>query len=471
MFLPSTLLLYFCCPSIKGKNGVLLFASLLFYAWGEPKFVLVMLFSIIMNYFIGLPVGNIKFPLAKRKAFLAVGVSLNLLILFLFKYLGFSEQVFNSLVKIFHQSGFQLTIHQFVLPLGISFYTFQSLSYLIDVYRTPALVQKNILNLGLFISFFPQLIAGPIVRYHDINEQIKGRKHNLKLFASGIERFIVGLAKKVLIANTLAEMVDGILNLPYSSVPSIYMLLVILSGGLQIYYDFSGYSDMAIGLGRMFGFKIAENFNYPLAASSPTEFWRRWHISLSTWFRDYLYIPLGGSRKGPFRQIVNILIVFTLVGLWHGASYNFLFFGFACGLVLVLQRPLVAAIGKLCPVKGKEIKFVIIALSFCYRIGASIVLFMFFRLDLQDGFLFYSNMFDITRKVPVPLDVLFLTDTRFYIFFIAAILFSFPWWRKLQIPENLLTTSGKYVLLLYLFVFSFGTLTSDAYNPFIYFRF
>jgi alginate O-acetyltransferase complex protein AlgI len=250
-----------------------------------------------------------------------------------------------------------------------------------------------------------------------------------------------------------------------------YMLLIIISGGLQLYYDFSGYSDMAIGLGRMFGFKIAENFNYPLLAASPTEFWRRWHISLSTWFRDYLYIPLGGSRKGPLRQIANTLIVFTLVGLWHGASYNFLVFGFACGMVLVIQRPLVTAIGKIRFVKGKEVTAVITVLSFCYRIGASIVLFMFFKLDLQNSLSFYSNMFDITRKVPVPLDVLLLTDTRFYIFFGAAILFSFPWWRRLRIPENSLTVSGKYALLSCLFVFSFGTLTSNAYNPFIYFRF
>jgi alginate O-acetyltransferase complex protein AlgI len=471
MFLPVTMLLYFCCPFIKGKNIVLLFASLVFYAWGDPKFVLIMLFSIVMNYFICLPVGNVHFSLSKRKVFLAIGVSLNLLLLFIFKYLGFSEQIINSFAKIFGSSGLQLTIHQFVLPLGISFYTFQSLSYLIDVYRTPALVQKNVLNLGLYISFFPQLIAGPIVRYHDINEQIKERKHSVNLFASGIERFIIGLTKKVLIANTLAEVVDGIINLPYSNIPSIYMLLVILSGGLQIYYDFSGYSDMAIGLGRMFGFKIAENFNYPLLAVSPTEFWRRWHISLSTWFRDYLYIPLGGSRKGPLRQVINILIVFTLVGLWHGASYNFLVFGFSCGVVLVLQRPLVAVFGKLCPVKGKEINGIIAVLSFCYRIGASIVLFMFFKLDLQNSLSFYSNMFNITRKSTVPLDILILTDMRFYISFFTAILFSFPWWRKLQIPENSLTVLGKYILLLCLFIFSFGTLTSDAYNPFIYFRF
>ncbi|GHV31972.1 hypothetical protein AGMMS4952_21560 [Spirochaetia bacterium] len=349
LFLPVTLLLYYCCPSFRVKNAILLFASLLFYAWGEPKFVLVMLFSIVMNYGMGILIANIPkgkkakkksaIPDTGKKRYLIIGIILNLLVLFYFKYLGFSGQIVNSLIKVFHIANFQFSVLKVVLPLGISFYTFQSLSYLMDVYRKPSLVQKDILNLGLFISLFPQLIAGPIVRYHDINEQIGDRKHSLDLFARGFERFIVGLAKKVLIANTLAEIIDGILIQPFSSVPSSYLLLAIVSGVLQIYYDFSGYSDMAIGLGRMFGFKIMENFDYPLISRTPSEFWRRWHISLSTWFRDYLYIPLGGNRKGPIRQIINTLIVFTLVGLWHGAEFNFIFFGFACGMFLIIEDP------------------------------------------------------------------------------------------------------------------------------------
>jgi D-alanyl-lipoteichoic acid acyltransferase DltB (MBOAT superfamily) len=472
LFLPATLLLYYCCPFIKWKNLILLFTSLIFYAWGEPKFVLIMIFSIIMNYSVGLLVGKEPAAISKRKIYLAIGISLNLLVLFVFKYLGFFEQIINSLGRILHLPGFQLTVHQLVLPLGISFYTFQSLSYLIDVYRTPSLVQKNILNLGLFISFFPQLIAGPIVRYHDINEQIKDRGHSLGMFACGIERFIVGLAKKVLIANTLAEAVDGILNIPYSEVPSIYLLLVILAGALQLYYDFSGYSDMAIGLGRMFGFKIMENFDYPLFAKTASELWRRWHISLTTWFRDYVYFPLGGSRKGRRRQIINVLIVFTLVGLWHGASYNFIFFGFACGLIVMFERPVMAQIDTLSVIiKGKAGKIIISVLTFICVVGTRIALFMFFRLDMKDSLSFYASMFNFFRNIPVPTDVLFLTDMRFYIFFVAAIAFSFPWWRKLHIPQNPATVSIKYILLLCLFVFSFGTLTSDAYNPFIYFRF
>ncbi|GHU84346.1 alginate O-acetylation protein [Spirochaetia bacterium] len=471
LFLPVVLLLYYCCPFLKGKNFILLLASLVFYAWGEQRFVLVMVCSIVMNYGIGVLVGNGSFSAARRKGFLTIGIVLNLGVLFSFKYLGFSEQILNSIIKLFHLSEFQIRIHRFVLPLGISFYTFQSLSYLIDVYRTPALVQKNILNLGLFISFFPQLIAGPIVRYHDINEQIKDRKHDINLFSQGVERFIVGLAKKVLIANTMAEMVDGILAVPYGSVPSAYLLLAVVSGGLQIYYDFSGYSDMAIGLGRMFGFRIMENFDYPFIATNSMDFWRRWHISLSSWFRDYLYIPLGGSRKGPARQIVNTLVVFTLVGLWHGASYNFVFFGFAAGLALILERPAIAGIDALCAGRGKAVRFIRTLLSHVYSNGIRVMLFMFFRLDLQGSFSFYASLFNAGRKAPVPLDVLLLTDMRFYIFFVAAIAFSFPWWRKLRMPDNSVATVLRYIALLCLFVLSFGTLTSDSYNPFIYFRF
>lgn len=419
----------------------------------------------------GLLIGNQVMTVPGRKVFLALGIVLNLLILFVFKYLGFFEQILNSFIKSFSPSEYQLKVHQFILPLGISFYTFQSLSYLIDVYRKPVLVQRNILNLGLFISFFPQLIAGPIVRYHDINEQIKERKQTLDLFTQGIERFIVGLAKKVLLANTLAELVDGILRLPYSEVPSVYLLLSIVSGALQIYYDFSGYSDMAIGLGRMFGFRIMENFDYPLAATTSEDFWRRWHISLSTWFRDYLYFPLGGSKKGPGRQLINTIIVFTLVGLWHGASFNFVFFGFACGLALVLEKLVLERITRFFRGRGKAMQFIQTVLAHCYSKGIEVLLFMYFRLDFHDGLSFYASLFNVGRKVSVPLDVLFLADTRFYICLAAALAFTFPWWRKIRFPKNMAALPVKYGLLWVLFVLSFGTLVTDAYNPFIYFRF
>jgi alginate O-acetyltransferase complex protein AlgI len=429
-----------------------------------------------MNYVMGILIGNETLSVPKRKGILALGVGLNLFLLFIFKYLAFFEQILNSLINVFYPPGFQFKIHQFVLPLGISFYTFQSLSYLIDVYRTPMLVQKNILDLGLFISFFPQLIAGPIVRYHDINEQIKMRKHSIEMFVHGIERFIAGLAKKVLIANTLAEIVDGVLQIPYDTVPSRYLVLVTVAGALQIYYDFSGYSDMAVGMGRMFGFRIMENFNYPFAATSPSDLWKRWHISLGSWFRDYLYIPLGGNRKGPVRQRLNVLIVFTLVGLWHGASYNFIFFSFVCGLGIIHETILRSGKGKspFLDIKTREKYVFLLIKSVCsYVIFYAIVIigFMYFRLDMKDGFSFYSSMFNFTRKVPVPVDVLFLTDRRFYTMLFFAIVFAFPWWKKLRVPENTLFFFLKYVFLLILLLLSFGTLATDAYNPFIYFRF
>jgi alginate O-acetyltransferase complex protein AlgI len=469
--LPVTLIIYYICPFFKVKNFILLLASLLFYAWGEPKFVLIMVISILINYAMGVLIGNSAFSNSKRKICLAIGIILNLLLLFYFKYLGFSTQILNSLIKVFHISDFQFSIFKIVLPLGISFYTFQSLSYLIDVYRKPEMVQKNILNLGLFIAFFPQLIAGPIVRYHDINEQIEERKHGLDIFCRGIERFIVGLAKKVLIANTMAEIIDGILQQPFSSVPSVYLFLAIITGSLQIYYDFSGYSDMAIGLGRMFGFTIKENFDYPFIAKSPSDFWRRWHISLSTWFRDYLYFPLGGSRKGAARQFINVLVVFTLVGLWHGAAFNFIFFGFLSGVFLIMERYLSGKINPFFADKNKRaLVFKSILVHICCFI-IIIVQFMFFRLDMKNSFSFYAAFFNFSRKVSVPLDILFLTDTRFYIMLGFGIMFSIPWWRKLHIPVNTVTVVAKYIALFILFVLSFGTLATDAYNPFIYFRF
>lgn len=471
LFLPLTLLLYCCCPTLKLKNIILLLASLIFYAWGEPKFVFIMMASIAINYGIGLLIGISSYSALRRKSILALGIVLNLGILFLFKYLGFGTQILNSVIRTLNVSDFQFKIHQFVLPLGISFYTFQSLSYLIDIYRNPAMVQKNVLNLGLFISFFPQLIAGPIVRYHDINGQIIERKHSLDMFAQGIERFIVGLAKKVLLANTLAEVVDGILALPPASVPSAYLFLAIVCGILQIYYDFSGYSDMAIGLGRMFGFKIMENFDYPLATYSSTSFWRRWHISLSTWFRDYLYIPLGGSRKGPVRLLFNVMIVFTLVGLWHGAEYNFLVFGAVCGVWQIAEDLCKSKLNKIFARKSRTVLIIAAVLAYLLYTSLRLVVFMFFRLSLAESLSFYANFLNFTRQVSVPLDVLFLTDTRFYIMLFFAVIFAFPWWRKFKIPVNTLTMTLKYIVLIGIFFLSFGALATDAYNPFIYFRF
>ncbi|MDR3284084.1 MAG: MBOAT family protein [Treponema sp.] len=471
LFLPLTLLVYYCCPFIKAKNIILLIASLLFYAWGEPKFVLVMVCSIILNYDIGLLIGNTFFSVSKRKFSLALGVSINLLLLFCFKYLGFSAQILNSILKIVHVPEFQVTVSKIVLPLGISFYTFQSISYLVDVYRKPELVQRNILSLGLFISFFPQLIAGPIVRYHDINMQIRERKHSPELFTQGIERFIIGFAKKVLIANILAEYVDYVLTLPFASVPSIYLLLEVISSLLQLYYDFSGYSDMAIGMGKMFGFHIMENFNYPLASKSFTEFWRRWHISLTTWFRDYLYIPLGGSRCGKVRQMVNLVIVYALIGLWHGAEYHFIIFGLICGTTLILEKAVGGKVSSFFDNKGKTVFILKTILQRVFIFILIIFEFMLFNLTLKESLVFYSSLLNFTRAAQASVELLLLANTQFYIFLGCGLIFAFPWWGKLRIPVNIFTSAVKYTLLIALLLLSIGRLAVDAYNPFLYFRF
>lgn len=330
LFLPITFLVSRLLP--RAANNVwLMLVSLFFYAFGEPVYILLMLFSIGFNYLMGLGIN--KSEGRARKWWLAATVCVNLGLLGYFKYFDFLIGLVNTI------AGQQLfALRNIALPIGISFYTFQILSYIIDLYRRNIKVQKNPLDLALYISFFPQLIAGPIVNYRDIERDLTHRTVSLEKTAYGIKRFIYGLAKKVLIANTLARTVDSILELGIAGIPSGYLWLCYLLYALQIYYDFSGYSDMAIGLGKMFGFTFLENFNYPYISKTVTEFWRRWHISLSTWFRDYLYIPLGGNRKGLFRTCLNLIIVFTLTGIWHGAGLCFLIWGLWHGLFLILER-------------------------------------------------------------------------------------------------------------------------------------
>ena len=335
-FLPTVLVLYYVLPNLTYKNCVLFLASLLFYAWGEPKFVFLMFASIVFNYVIGLLLG--KNSSGARKSLLALAIVANLAVLFVFKYLGFSCSIINEFLDALHIQP--LTALNLVMPIGISFYTFQEISYLVDVYRNPELAQKNLLNLGLYISFFPQLIAGPIVRYHDINEQIQARSVSVEKFADGLERFIIGLSKKVLLANTFAFVCDSIYDANFFSYGAFLAWVAAIAYALQIYYDFSGYSDMAIGLAKLFGFDLLENFNYPYAATSITDFWKRWHISLTNFFRDYVYIPLGGNRKGKTRTVLNRFIVFFTTGLWHGAAFNFILWGLAHGTLMTRERSL-----------------------------------------------------------------------------------------------------------------------------------
>ena len=332
-FLPAVLVFYYALPNLAYKNCVLFLASLLFYAWGEPKFVFLLFASIVFNYNMGLFLGN---DTAHKKKILAFAILANIVVLLVFKYLGFTCKIIDIFLSAVHIQP--LTAINLVMPIGISFYTFQEISYLVDVYRKPELAQKNLLNLGLYIAFFPQLIAGPIVRYHDINEQISARTVTVPQFSLGLERFIIGLSKKVLLANNFAVVCDSVFEADFFSYGAATAWIAAFAYAMQIYYDFSGYSDMAIGLAKLFGFDLLENFNYPYAASSITDFWKRWHISLTNFFRDYVYIPLGGNRKGKLRTVLNRFIVFFTTGLWHGAAFNFILWGLGHGILMTIER-------------------------------------------------------------------------------------------------------------------------------------
>ena len=327
-FLPAALLLYFLAPG-RLKNFILLLASLFFYAWGEPKYVLLMLVSIVQGYLFGLLVEKHRGEKAS-KLFLTLSILVSLGLLGYFKYADFFLSSVNAVM------GLSLPLLKLSLPIGISFYTFQVLSYVIDVYRGETAAQKSFIDLAAYVSLFPQLIAGPIVRYRDVAGQLQSRTHSVSAAAEGVRRFTIGFAKKVLLANQFGALADAYKQTQDASV--LFVWLYALAFLLQVYFDFSGYSDMAIGLGRIFGFRFPENFNYPYIAASITEFWRRWHISLGSWFRDYLYIPLGGSRKGKARQLLNILLVWLATGLWHGAAWTFVLWGLWFAVLLLIEK-------------------------------------------------------------------------------------------------------------------------------------
>ncbi|MBO4445640.1 MAG: MBOAT family protein, partial [Clostridia bacterium] len=325
-FLVVTLAVYYLLPRSL-KNGWLLLTSLFFYGYGEPVYILLMVFSITVNYIVGLLMGKYE---NKKKLFLIIGIIINLLLLGYFKYIGFFTGIINTFFS-------NVAVKTVALPIGISFYTFQIMSYLIDLYRGKCTVQKNIIMFGTYVTMFPQLIAGPIVRYRDIELQLENRKETFELFSNGVRLFTVGLCKKVLIANNMGALFDALVAEGDAS-GLLGHIVAMLAFSFQIYFDFSGYSDMARGLGNMFGFEFLENFNYPYISQSITEFWRRWHMSLSTWFKEYVYIPLGGNRKGAKRQILNIMIVWALTGLWHGASWNFVLWGLYYGVLLIIEK-------------------------------------------------------------------------------------------------------------------------------------
>ena len=471
------LLFYYAHPSRVYKNCVLFLASLLFYAWGEPKYVFLMLSSILFNYKAGLSISK---SIAKKKQILTFAIIVNISLLFVFKYLGFSITIIDRLLESLHSKP--LRIINFALPIGISFYTFQEISYLVDVYKDPKIAQKSLLNLGLYITFFPQLIAGPIVRYHDINKQIINRRENMEQFAYGLERFIIGLSKKILIANTVALVADKIYDASIFSYDTRTAWIAAIAYALQIYYDFSGYSDMAIGLAAVFGFTLSENFRYPYAASSITDFWKRWHISLTSFFRDYVYISLGGNRKGKVRTILNRFIVFFTTGLWHGASFNFILWGLAHGILMTIER-----------YNNKKIKkdnFIINLFRRIFTLFSIVILWILFRNGTIQTLKLVLKMFGINYTkyfgtfVPINIDGLLQLsiDTKFFIIASIGTLFSVPWWKaklfsQKRFSENttsvvsILGTAIKYLILGALLVLCYASLADNSYNPFIYFRF
>ncbi len=455
VFLPVVFLLYTIIPNKKIKNALLIVASLTFYGYGEPVYVLIMLFSICMNYIFGLLVGKSS----HKKLFLVIDVVLNLGILGFFKYTGFLLENLNTI------TGLSIPVLKIALPIGISFFTFQALSYVVDVYRGDVKPQKNLAKVMLYISFFPQLIAGPIIKYHDIEKQIDNRTHSLDLVVKGFRRFITGLGKKVLIANTMAGAVDVI----FASNPNDINILVAWLGAvgylMQIYYDFSGYSDMAIGLGMMFGFHFKENFNYPYSAVSVKDFWRRWHISLSTWFKEYLYIPLGGNRKGKARACLNRLIVFFCTGIWHGASWTFVIWGLYHGIFLLIET------------YAPKIKLPKI-IKHIYLLLVVTVGFVIFRADtLSQGIMIIEKMFSGFNMNSSALSLFMGEMTPLFITaLIFAVVFSLPvknfiisktQGTKAISVVNSLTYIGSLVLLAVCII----NLASGSYNPFIYFRF
>jgi len=455
IFLPIVFGVNLLFKNIQVKNIVLIIFSLLFYAWGEPIYVFLMIASTIANYFLALFISRSTGK--GKKAFLVLTIIFNIGLLVIFKYTNFLVDTFNSL------TGLSLAVAKIAMPIGISFFTFQAMSYVLDVYMGKISAQKNYLNIVLYISLFPQLIAGPIVKYHDIEEQLTKREMTIEKTALGIRRFSIGLAKKVLVANVLGMVADKVYALNAGELNVLIAWAGAIAYMLQIYFDFSGYSDMAIGLGKMFGFNFLENFNYPYISKNIKEFWRRWHISLSTWFKEYVYIPMGGNRRGKLRTNVNKITVFFLTGLWHGANWTFVVWGLYNGLFLLLED--INAF--------KKRKFPA-GLSRIYALLVVVVGFVIFRSDTLNGaMIMLKNMFlgfNFTSESASLLSTIISPMTIFV--FIAAIIASTPicGYIKERIKGRW-ANALSYALSLMLFGLSVLYLSMSAYNPFIYFRF
>ena len=451
-FLPLLLICYFVVPK-KFRNIILLMFSVLFYFYGEPKYILLMLIEVLISYVVGLLIDKYK-----SKNILIIGIFIHVLLFGIFKYFNF---VIINVNNLFHSN---LNLLNVVLPIGISFYTFQIISYEIDVYNKKVNVQSNILKYFLYVFLFPQLIAGPIVRYQDVNNEIDNRNVTFEMFANGLRRFIIGLSKKVIIANNLGELCNIYLNLGDKSV--LFTWIFAISYMLQIYFDFSGYSDIAIGLGKMLGFNFPENFNYPYMAKSITDFWRRWHMTLSSWFRDYVYIPLGGNKKGVLKQIRNILIVWSLTGLWHGASWNFIVWGLYFGILLILEKFILKKYFSNVP---KFIKGI-------YTLFLVMISFVIFQGDsLSNAFNIIKGLFGLNGE-------LFINNVTLYylkgyvLFIVLGVIGSTNYVKNLVIKIS--NGKGKKIInilepiyLLILLIIVTMYLIDSSYNPFLYFRF
>ena len=459
LFLPIMLAVYYIAL-FRLKNGLLLIGSLFFYAWGEPVYIILMVLSILLNYFCGMDIENNSENEAKAKRSLIFAVVVNILLLVFFKYFGFFVESINGLFQV------HIPYRELALPIGISFYTFQELSYIIDVYRGKVKAQHSLVDFALYVSLFPQLIAGPIVCYEEIEEQLSSRKISARKLGNGAMLFIVGLAKKVILANTMGEIFEQITSTATSNLTVLMAWLGCITYAFQIYFDFSGYSDMAIGLGRMFGFEFRKNFDIPYVSKSVTEFWRRWHISLSSWFREYVYIPLGGNRVTISRNILNLMIVWALTGMWHGAAWNFIVWGLYYGVILVFEKYVWGAIVDSLPAALQHVYALVLILVgwvffFSPSLGAAIR-YLFAMVGGGAGF--------------VDREVFFVIFTH-WLFYLLAVIASTAVGGKLLKKilncsrKSAVRTAVTIVVFFGMLAVSVAYLITSTYNPFLYFRF
>ena len=451
-FLPIVIFCYFIVPK-KFKNFILLLCSLFFYFFGEKEYIVILLLSCLINFFSAILID--KFPKC-RKIFLILAISFNLILLGYFKYTNF---LIDNINKIFNSN---ISLLNIVMPLGISFFTFQTLSYVIDVYNNKVKADYNFINFTCYVALFPQLVAGPIVRYSDISSELRDRKVTIDTFSSGVKRFIIGLTKKVIIANSIGEMINILNSLDNPSVLS--HIIVAIGFTYQIYFDFSGYSDMAIGLGRMFGFHFPENFNYPFISKNVTEFWRRWHISLSNFFKDYVYIPLGGNKKNNIITIRNILIVWLLTGLWHGATWNFVLWGLFFGIILIIEKYLLKKF------LNKHVIF-----SYIYTFIIILISFVIFNTEnISDTIKFLSRMFSLSN-IPFINDVTMYYFKSYFVLLLISIISATPLikliYNKCQKANHFIFDVFEVIILFGLLIINTAYLIDSSFNPFLYFRF